>query len=178
MVYRTFNMGPKQVAVFNPHQYAHAAEYLRHGAIGVGEDHRVRYARDFAIGLIEKGLVQNLFLECDSYDQPEFNKALHSRKRSLDYYEAIKTIVNDSGPHYLRNPVQLGEVAITAVKHGVNVHFLDLRGKKTTAERAVRRDLHAAKHFNRITAQTGTAGALVLYGGLALHAREQFLVPK
>ncbi len=162
MVYQNVQFEHKGIG-FNQHQYAHAAMNLEDGAIGVGEEHTSRHGRDFAVRLIETGLVRNLFLECDSSKQPDLDWAVKSSNQ-----EQIKTVVNDSGPMYFSSGVELGEVATSALRKGAGVHFIDLDRENNTPARVVLRDIHAAGRFREVTRETGTAGGLVLYGAVHL----------
>ena len=153
-------------------RYQRAARRLRGYAVGVGEDHEERQARDVTIRLINNGFVRRLFLECNSNLQTTLNDAVSAPKSSPGYTTTIANLVTNAGPRYV-NPVPLGDVATTALDNLVPVHFIDLdTPHKTYWKKVILRDAHAAQEFNRITARTGTVGCLVLFGGHHLHQKD------
>jgi len=132
MVYQQFDVFQNAATGFNQHQYAHAATFLRDGAIGVGEDHRVLAGRHFATTLINRRLVRNLFLEGKSSAQGELDTAVMAARQSRTLerrrisLEHLKSVVDDAGPQYESLPVSLGDVAVMAYGHDVNIHLIDL----------------------------------------------------
>ena len=148
-------------------RYVDAERLLGVGALGVGESHTDHRPREFVQGLIKRGLVWDLFLECDSDDQKAFNKAVAVARHSADPldHELIKDLVDRSGPRPYPNEVDLGDVVETALQRGVRVHFIDryLRSSTSPGKPAIR-DAHAAKLFAEITETRGTVGCLLLFG--------------
>jgi len=144
--------------------YKAAARRLRGYALGVGEVHDERRARDVTVRLIREGLVRRLFLECNSNQQENLNAAVSKPKSTPNYEQDIAALVKTAGPNY-GNEVSLGEVATIALKSLVPVHFIDLDvPHKTTPRNLEKRDAHAAERFRAITGQTGTVGCLILFG--------------
>ena len=144
-----------------------AVRYLKGGAMGIGEDHRDPRPRAFAMALIATGVVRRLFLECNSNEQPGLNAAVSS-KRDTTYEARISDLVTAKAPMIL-NPIELGEVAVFALKRLVPVHFIDLDIPSKGSHRSVvARDRHAASEFDRLTRRTSTTGCLVLFGGAHL----------
>ena len=153
--------------------YRRAARLLPTSAVGVGEDHQQRRGRDVAIRLIQAGVVQRLFLECNSNQQTALDTAVAAPTNTATYRTDIYYLVSNAGPMYGANPVWLGDVALAAVDQRVPISFIDLdTPSKTNWKKMVLRDAHAAQEFRRITAQTGTAGCLVFFGGVHLHAKD------
>lgn len=145
-------------------RYQYAEEYLEVGPIGVGECHVDRRPRDFVIGLIERGSVKRLLLECDSEKQPAFAATVASPVDAR-YEQRVKDFVTSAAPQY-RNPVDMGEVAMIALKKGVEVHFIDKYVPSGTSWRGVeQRDDYAVERFTKIATGCGK-GTLVLYGAL------------
>jgi hypothetical protein len=145
-------------------RYQDAEAHLQVGAIGVGEMHLGRRPRDFVIELIQRGSVKRLLLECHSEKQAEFASAVASPLDS-HYEQRIKDLVTDAAPQY-PNEVEMGEVAMIALKKGAEVHFIDKYVASGTTWRGVeKRDNHSVERFEAITAG-GAAGTLVLYGAL------------
>lgn len=144
--------------------YKAAARRLRGYAVGVGEVHVQRRARDVTIRLIQDGFVRRLFLECNSNQQEKLNETVSKPKSTPGYATAIADLVTEAGPQY-PNDVPLGDVATIALKHLVPVHFIDLEIRNKPHWRSLgKRDAHAEKRFRAITADTGTVGCLILYG--------------
>ena len=141
-----------------------AERLLGIGALGIGEIHTDRRPREFVQGLIQRGFVSDLFLECTSDEQNRFNEAVDVARNSGDY-ELVKDLVDKSGPRPYYNEVDLGDVVETALKSGVRVHFIDLylTGNTSPGKPAIR-DAHAAKLFAEITETRGTVGCLLLFG--------------
>ena len=141
-----------------------AERLLGIGALGIGEIHTDRRPREFVQGLIQRGFVSDLFLECTSDEQNRFNEAVDVARNSGDY-ELVKDLVDKSGPRPYYNEVDLGDVVETALKSGVRVHFIDLylTGNTSPGKPAIR-DAHAAKLFASITETRGTVGCLLLFG--------------
>ena len=141
-----------------------AERLLGIGALGIGEIHTDRRPREFVQGLIQRGFVSDLFLECTSDEQNRFNEAVDVARNSGDY-ELVKDLVDKSGPRPYYNEVDLGDVVETALKSGVRVHFIDLYlSNNTSPGKPAIRDAHAAKLFAEITETRGTVGCLLLFG--------------
>lgn len=144
--------------------YKAAVSRLRGYAVGVGEAHHQRRARDVTIRLITDGFVRRLFLECNSNEQEKLNAAVSKPKSTANYESDIADLVSAAGPQY-RNEVALGEVATIALKHLVPVHYIDLDIRNKPHWKSLeKRDAHAAERFTAITKDTGTVGCLILFG--------------
>jgi hypothetical protein len=144
--------------------YEAAVRRLRGYAVGVGEAHHQRRARDVTMRLIRHGFVRRLFLECNSNEQEKLNGAVSQPKSTSNYQSAIADLVSTAGPQY-PNEVPLGEVATVALKHLVPVHYIDLDIRnKPHWKNLEKRDAPAAERFRAITKDTGTVGCLILFG--------------
>ncbi len=159
---------PRDATAIATINYNAAVARLPQGPLGVGEGHRDRRARDDVIRLINAGLVQRLFLECDDDHQTELDTAIAGNQQAADYLDTIADVVTTYQPMY-DNPLWLGEVARAARSrpNPVPIHFVDTScrsGTKWKPDKMTLRDLNAANSFRAITQATGTVGCLVLFG--------------
>jgi hypothetical protein len=135
---------------------------LREGAVGIGEDHNCRSGRDLAIALLRTGVVKALFLEDDWLSQSKLNAAYRLKVGSAEWRGAIYDNVN--GP-MCRNPVDLSEVAMEAMRRPVPAVLIDEAPLSIRKGALARRDAEAAVRFGRYADRCGRRGCLLLYGG-------------
>ena len=162
---------PRNVQTIDNINHNAAVAQLAVGPLGVGEDHTDGRARTEVINLINAGLVQRLFLECDDIHQQELDNAVAGGNVAT-----IAGVVTNRAPQY-GNPVPLGNVA-TAAMGGANpipMHFVDTQvSNRGTRRNLILRDANAAANFRARTQVGGVVGCLVLFG--AHHFRGEQLM--
>ena len=157
---------PRNVVAIDAINHNAAVAQLGVGALGVGEDHQNGRSRTEVINLINAGLVQRLFLECDDQNQHELDAALARNPNLANYVPTIAAVVTNRGPQY-GNPVPLGNVAVAAVgaANPIPMHFIDTYTRNRGAwDKLTLRDANAAASFRARTQAGGVVGSLVLFG--------------
>lgn len=135
--------------------------------VGVGENHEESGGRLFTLQLMQRGLVNALFLECHSNEQAALDAAMLRPSGVADYESVICASIR-SWPMW-KNFVHMACVAAVAGRLNIPVYLIDKdmgSRSKTKATALAERDTHAADLFNHATNHLpgGRRGCLILYG--------------
>lgn len=144
-----------------------ARALLKHGALGIGEDHTKPHGRLLAIKLLEQpGLVKHLFVELNPSHILLLKKAEKLAKEGGSFEDVLK--VAPEGGNF-RCTVRQSEVIATALVNNIPVYAADDMCMFSASDKFKKRHTTIAATFEEVTkvrnaGASESAGCLLLWG--------------